>query len=1528
MIKQKTSATLRGKTLENHLEMTSTLEPPAFVSEKKSFAEYTKDLRRWSRLTSLDKKFQAEMVVYRLEGHPSRIKEKISTQLGDVLEDNEDGIDKLLEFLSNIYEKDSMADAWDKYVAFETFKKKNGEGMSEFIADWENEYYKMEAAGCKLPDIILAFKVLSAAQLKEIDTKLVLTGVDYEKGKEKGTLLHQMKESLKKFKGRGVLGAKEETKPVAAYMTEATEQVLISKGWKPPPQRKRSTSTPPAGGGGERSNYKGRKNGLGADGLPIKCYKCKCECTNRCSCPCVYHLANKCPGGKSFKKGEKSDQTADNAKKDLGLFMKANLPQYSSSEQAFFTNVSEKKELVLVASTMQQCQCFISKEEEEHQVLIDCACPTTVAGMEWVKSFISSLTEQDKKLVQVEASVRIYKFGGGERRNSLCTVQFPCHLANQNVHLKTEVIEADLPLLIGNSTLKKTGAALFFKSSQVEMMGNMVDMKETESGHYSINIQAPKRDCDFKEEVHCLVCDTKGLSLKEVEKLHHYFGHVSVEKLEKLIKNADRLDDETKEHLREVKEKCTSCEKNKRSIPKPAVSLPRTQRFNQVVTLDLKEFKNSSKPEHKYILYIIDMHTRLTVADFIPDKQPATVGRKILSKWVSVFTLMETIHSDRGGEFINKELTEVAEYLNIKQTSTAAASPNQNGINERNHAIVDRMMDKMMDADKSLTPEVALCWSLNAKNSLESYQGFSPFQLVFGQGPRLPSIQTAGPPGLEEVSISKVMAEHINALHNAREAFIACESDRIIKTALKKRVYSQAQEISPGSWIYYKKDKKWEGPVKVTTKDGKLLYAIRAGRLLTINSDNALIAKFEGILIEKKKEEADKIEEAVANIDKSGEVLVGEEASNPELEQAEIEVDAVENTTESSKEVEIQEEPLQMEDDDKDMATDTQTEEENTEKSQLKPKDLKKADIIRFKRAGEDEFSSGELMGRAGKVGGINEHWWNVRDIDSGHIRAEDTRTYSEMEKNQMEIQPREEVTLVVNIPRWRHYENRCVEAKKTELEMFDKHEVYEEVEDVGQDRLGTMWLLKEKIKDGKTIVKARLNIRGDQEDTSDMRKDSPTVRKGNIKIVLMVAAANPDWELGTSDVSNAFLQGVPIERDVFVTPPKERRIPGTIWKLKKTAYGLADASRGFFLSFSGKIQELGCEKSLLDPALFIFFHEGSVKNAENKDPSGLAVTHVDDILHTGNESSDEKVLSPLKKSFKFGSEENVEFKYLGLNISQTSDEIVIDQNHYVEALEVPDIEVGLEVANDEVMNKDGQTEFRSVVGKLTHAGHVSRPDVVFEAKVLSTKFGKATKQDLKISIKKVQKLKSVKSQMVFPNLGEMKDWVIVGHGDAGIKSMPDKISSVGGQVIMIVNKKTNKACVLGWRSRKLKRKVISSLAGEALAMADTVGEIVYTKSILSQIYGKRVEKIPVIIVTDSKNLEEAVKSTSLVDDPWLIPDIAMIKEAIDEGTVTEVRRVSSQEMLANCLTKLRGASAEMLMTVMRLGKYCLPGGW
>jgi hypothetical protein len=56
------------------------VEPPGFAT--KSYEEYKEDLKMWSRLTSLDRKDQAEMAVYWLTGHPSKIKEKIMARMG------------------------------------------------------------------------------------------------------------------------------------------------------------------------------------------------------------------------------------------------------------------------------------------------------------------------------------------------------------------------------------------------------------------------------------------------------------------------------------------------------------------------------------------------------------------------------------------------------------------------------------------------------------------------------------------------------------------------------------------------------------------------------------------------------------------------------------------------------------------------------------------------------------------------------------------------------------------------------------------------------------------------------------------------------------------------------------------------------------------------------------------------------------------------------------------------------------------------------------------------------------------------------------------------------------------------------------------------------------------------------------------------------------------------------------------------------------------------------------------------------
>ena len=142
---------------------------------------------------------------------------------------------------------------------------------------------------------------------------------------------------------------------------------------------------------------------------------------------------------------------------------------------------------------------------------------------------------------------------------------------------------------------------------------------------------------------------------------------------------------------------------------------------------------------------------------------------------------------------------------------------------------------------------------------------------------------------------------------------------------------------------------------------------------------------------------------------------------------------------------------------------------------------------------------------------------------------------------------------------------------------------------------------------------------------------------------------------------------------------------------------------------------------------------------------------------------------------------------------------------------------------------------------------------------------------------------------------------------------MSDTVSSCGGQVILIRNQKNKKSCVISWRSKKLRRVVNSTLAGEALAVTDLLGEIMYIKAILSEIFGKDIINIPIKIYTDSKNLYKAVMSTTLIEDRRLRTELAILKEAIGKKEINELSWIPGHQMLANCLTK-RGASAESLL--------------
>ena len=112
---------------------------------------------------------------------------------------------------------------------------------------------------------------------------------------------------------------------------------------------------------------------------------------------------------------------------------------------------------------------------------------------------------------------------------------------------------------------------------------------------------------------------------------------------------------------------------------------------------------------------------------------------------------------------------------------------------------------------------------------------------------------------------------------------------------------------------------------------------------------------------------------------------------------------------------------------------------------------------------------------------------------------------------------------------------------------------------------LGQLSREKAKMKDGKMTRKTRLVARGCEENSEDLVTYSPTCQKDSFRLVLVIIASK-GWDLNSLDVRAAFLQGQPLERDIYLRPPKQAKCKDTLWKLQKAVYGLDYASRYWYM--------------------------------------------------------------------------------------------------------------------------------------------------------------------------------------------------------------------------------------------------------------------------------------------------------------------------------------------------------------------------
>ena len=236
---------------------------------------------------------------------------------------------------------------------------------------------------------------------------------------------------------------------------------------------------------------------------------------------------------------------------------------------------------------------------------------------------------------------------------------------------------------------------------------------------------------------------------KKVLKIHKQMGHASKDQLLRLFENANFLNKDIRNLIKEVTVNCDICKRQKKAPARPVVSLPRAERWNQVVAMDLHEIVHGKL----WYLHIIDQFTRYSNAIVVSRKSDAS--QAFLLNWISLFGRPAKIFSDNRGEFIGDDMYELCSAFDIKISTTPSYSPWSNGVVERHNQMLTTMAQKIR-TDMQCDWKTAVAWAVCAKNHLINHNGYSPAQLVFGESGLFPSIINDGLPALEKIPSSNI----------------------------------------------------------------------------------------------------------------------------------------------------------------------------------------------------------------------------------------------------------------------------------------------------------------------------------------------------------------------------------------------------------------------------------------------------------------------------------------------------------------------------------------------------------------------------------------------------------------------------------------------------------------------------------------------------------------------------------------------------------------------------------------------------
>ena len=444
--------------------------------------------------------------------------------------------------------------------------------------------------------------------------------------------------------------------------------------------------------------------------------------------------------------------------------------------------------------------------------------------------------------------------------------------------------------------------------------------------------------------------------------------------------------------------------------------------------------------------------------------------------------------------------------------------------------------------------------------------------------------------------------------------------------------------------------------------------------------------------------------------------------------------------------------------------------------------------------------------------------------------------------------------------------------------------------------------------------------------------------------------------KMSFADVKSAFCQSNPLNRPqgpLFAEACAGLGLPkGTLVELIVPVYGLDDAPIRWHHTVLEFLFSLGFERSLFEPCWLTKKTNGKIE--------AMIMLEVDDFNIASSPEYQAELQKLLQERFQFGKWEFDAADFAGRTVRFEKDKVTMSQEKYIaEKLHQIKVPRSMLSIKEELLNAELFEEYRSMLYRVSWVAHQTRPEAAGIVSLLSSRLNRATIHDLCCLNKLVHHIKGTANQPLVLHKFDLEKMVLIAASDAGgVSSEPARKESgdeeledtVQGAWVILASDRMPSASqavrvsILSWRSAKLKRRVSSTLAGEALAFNQALAEVEWLQLMIRDILHGDVHKedwkksiVPFITVlssecelksrlqqcsvTDAKSLFDAIskESTTSRQDRRTAIEIAIILDTIKQSS-SSVRWSPHPKMIADVLTKdniakSNGALEEVLRT-------------